>query len=141
MLRKIIRGELHASNPKTEQSNCHWQKVLHGLSFDPHLTSVINYDREWFGSDSEGVKWDENSGATFRSPSPAWNDRQDFINFINALKELMKTEEAVTLGLEGSFEIVMDTEKLPLIFRVKIEGGKVSYQEASHIVWAESVTA
>jgi hypothetical protein len=141
MLRKIIRGELHASNPKNEQSNWHWQEVLHGLSFNSHLTSVINHDREWFGSDSKGVKWDENSGAAFNSSSPAWNERSDFINFINALKELMETEEAVTLGLEGSFEIVMDTEKLPLIFRVKIEDNKVSYQEASHIIWAESVTA
>lgn len=140
MLRKIIRGELHASNPKTEHSNWNWMKVLHGLSFNSRLTSVMNYDREWFGPNSEGVKWDENSGATFSSASPAWEDRQDFIKFINALKELMETEEAISLGLEGSFEIVMDTERFPLIFLVKIKENKVSYQEASHIVWDESVT-
>lgn len=141
MLRKIIRGELHASNPKTEQSNWNWQKVLHGLSFNSHLTSVINYDREWFGSDSEGVKWNEHSGAKFNSHSPAWTDRQDFIDFINALKELMETEEAVVLGVEGSFEIVMDTERFPLVIRVEIREGKVSYQEAESVIWSARVTA
>lgn len=148
MLRKIIRGELRASNPEiqpgTEDYNWNWNRIYHVLCNKRHLRVVINYDREWYGPESV---WSQKgfmrtaSGMAFNSPSPAWEDRQEFLNFINALKEFMETEEAVALGLEGSLEITMETVKLPLVIRVKIQGGKVSYQEAETVVWGAEVTA
>jgi hypothetical protein len=148
MLRKIIRGEFHVSNskiePKTEEYYWKLHRIYHALATNKHLRAVINYDREWYGADSvwsqKGFK-PLDSGMKFNSPSPAWNDRQGFLNFVNALKELMETEEAVTLGLSGSLEITMETAKFPLIFRVEVKDGKVSYQEAEYVVWGEEVVA
>lgn len=148
MLRKIIRGELRASNPEmqpgTENSNWKWSGIYHALCNKRHLRALINYDREWYGPESV---WSQKgfmptaSGMAFNSPSPAWGDRQEFIDFINALKEFMETEEAVKLGLEGSLQITMETARLPIVVRVKIKDGKVSYQEATELVWGEEVTA
>lgn len=148
MLRKIIRGELRAVNPKldprTEDYKWNFNRVYHTLSYNRHLRALINYDREWYGPDSV---WSQRgsivtgSVVAFNSPSPAWEDRQEFINFINALKELLGTKEAVALGLEGSLQITMETTLLPIVIRVKIKDGKVSYQEAESVTWGEEVTA
>lgn len=148
MLRKIIRGELRATNteiqPGTEDSNWNWNRIYHVLCNTRHLRVVINYDREWYGPESV---WSQKgfmqtaSGMAFNSPSPAWEDRQEFLNFINALKEFLKTEEAVALGLQGSLKITMETTFLPIVVRVKIKDGKVSYQEAETVTWGEEVTA
>jgi hypothetical protein len=145
MLRKIIRGKLIALSPKNEETNWHWGKLLSEISLNRELHSLINYDREWYGSDSvwstKGCKVEaEANTVEFNSPSPIWDGREDFTQFVNELKELMGTESAVALGLTGSFEIIMDTEKLPLVFRVEAKEGAVTYREAEYITWTETVT-
>lgn len=148
MLRKIILGELRASNPEnqpgTEDSNWNWTRIYHILCNTKNLRSVINYDREWYGKESV---WSQKgfmptaSGMAFNSPSPAWGDRQEFLHFLKVLKEFLQTEEAVKLGLEGSLQITQETPNLPIVIRVKIKDGKVSYQEAETVEWGEEVTA
>lgn len=126
MTTKTIRGRLVPSN--AEAAACAFVRVRLYWSF------TENGLRNLVTSDS---KWDEN-GITFNSVTPAAGE-EDLAKFITELGNVLKTEDAVRLGLAGSFTVVIDREKLSQTFNVTVESGKVSYEEISPLKVCEEV--
>ena len=58
--------------------------------------------------------------------------------FIGALDRVILTEGVAELGLEGSIMLSVDkADAGPIMFRVTVRDGEISYQQASY-VWAEN---
>lgn len=60
-------------------------------------------------------------------------------NFIGALDKVILTEGVAELGLEGTLMLSVDTDADPILFRITVRDGEISYQQAS-FVWPESIT-
>lgn len=60
-------------------------------------------------------------------------------NFIGDLDKVILTEGVAELGLEGTFMLSVDTNADPILFRITVRNGEISYQQAD-FVWPESIT-
>lgn len=127
MKRKLIRGRLFPSN--TEAFN------------DPNIRHLLfsdmsrNYLRSLIVWDS---KWDEN-GLEFNRSTPVSSGKEDAFTFISNLSKVINLPAARKLNLKGEFRVTIETETEPHNFRVYVENGTVSYQEAEYR-WNEKIT-
>lgn len=60
-------------------------------------------------------------------------------NFIGDLDKVILTEGVAELGLEGTLMLSVDTDADPIVFRLTVRDGEISYQQANY-VWSESLT-
>lgn len=112
---KTIRGRLVPSN--SEAATCPFVRVRLYWSFTENgLREIVTKES----------KWDDN-GINFNSVTPVTGE--DLTKFITALEAVMKTEDAIRLGLSGSFTIMLETGGTMKTFSVTVENGKVSYEE------------
>lgn len=118
MATKTIRGKLVPAN--SEASACAFVRVRLYWSFTENgLKEIVTKDS----------KWDEN-GISFHSVTDATGE-EDIIKFVAALENIMKTEDAVRLGLTGYFTVVIEKDGLSQTFKVTITDGNVSCEEDS----------
>lgn len=127
MNRKLIQGTLIPSNTEAAASNA-VRTQLYRILRENELRQIVLWDTKW-----------EEKGIEFKRSSPVHTGRKDAIKFINALANVMKSEPAIELNLSGHITIVLETGEEPIVIRVTVKEGKVSYQEAGY-VWPEAVT-
>jgi hypothetical protein len=123
---KTIRGRLVPSN--SEASACAFVRVRLYWSFTENgLREIVTKESKW---DDEGI--------SFTSVTSA-NSAEDLTKFVTALKAVMKTEDAIRLGLTGSFTVTIDEEGITQNFNVTVGDGKVSYEEINPLKTGEEV--
>lgn len=124
MKRKLIRGRLFPANTEALNDPNLGPNLFRDMSKN-YLRSLIIWDRNW-----------AENGIEFNRNSPALKGREDALTFISNLDKVMKQPSAKALNLSGEFTVTIETDTEPHNFRVYVENGKVSYQEASY-VWNE----
>ena len=124
MNRKLIQGTLIPSNREAAVSTAIRNKLYRVLR-ENELRQIVRWD----------TKWEEN-GIEFKRSSPVHTGRKDAIKFINALDNVMKSDPAIALNLSGRITVVLETGEEPIVIRVTVKEGSVSYQEAEYI-WPE----
>lgn len=124
MKRKLIRGRLFPANTEALNDPNVGPNLFRDMSKN-YLRSLIIWDRNW-----------AENGIEFNRNSPALKGREDAITFISNLDKVMKQPSAKALNLSGEFTVTIETDTEPHNFRVYVENGKVSSQEASY-VWNE----
>jgi hypothetical protein len=127
MNRKLIRGKLFVKNPKALNDPNIGHTLFRDMSRH-YLRNLIVWDRNW-----------GENGIEFNRNSPVLKRREDALTFISNLQEVMKLPAATELKLTGEFIVTIETNAEPHNFRVYVENGKVSYQEASY-VWSEKTS-
>lgn len=127
MNHKVIQGTLIPSN--TEAATSHLvRNALYRVMRQHQLRQIVLWDS----------KWDE-KGIQFKRSSPVHRGRDDAMEFITALDKVMQTEPAIELCLSGEISLVLQTKEAPIVFRVIVRKGKVSYQEAKYD-WSKETT-
>lgn len=124
MKRKFIRGRLFPANTEALNDPNLGPNLFRDMSKN-YLRNLIVWDRNW-----------AENGIEFNRNSPALKGREDAITFISNLDKVMKQPSAKALNLSGEFTVTIETDTEPHNFRVYVENGEVSYQEASY-VWNE----
>lgn len=124
MKRTLIRGRLLPANTEALKDPNLGPNLFRDMSRN-YLRNLIVWDRNW-----------GENGIEFNRSSPALKGREDALTFISNLDKVMKQSPAKTLNLSGEFRVTIETETEPYNFRVYVENGKVSYQEAAYI-WDE----
>lgn len=125
---KTIRGTLTPSN--AEASKVSWNRQsLYNAFIEHELEELVT---------NESSRWDEDTLQINSSAPIRIHDHHDIISFIRKLDDVMKTDIAVELCIHGSFTVIADTGKEPLVFKVKVTESSVSYQEASYL-WSENM--
>jgi uncharacterized protein with von Willebrand factor type A (vWA) domain len=82
-------------------------------------------------------KW-EKGIITLNFVSKVCGGTQDISNFIRTLDRFTKLEGVAELRLEGTITLIMDGEPDPMMFRVNVREGTVTYQQASY-GWADEM--
>lgn len=134
---RIIRGTIVSND---EAASVNWDReALCAAFIDNGLQEFILHDSEW------GV-----GGISFNSSSPVRgkSNRHGGIGkhaaakvgrkFIDALSRVMQTEVAKELQISGYFDMSIDSGIEMVVFKVDIEDGEVSYQQAE-LVWSEKI--
>lgn len=124
MKRKLIRGRLFPANTEALNDPNVGPNLFRDMSKN-YLRNLIVWDRNW-----------AENGIEFNRNSPALKGREDALTFISNLDKVMKQPSAKALNLSGEFTVTIETDTEPHNFRVYVENGEVSYQEASY-VWNE----
>lgn len=121
MHRKLIRGKLVIKNPKALKDPNLGPNLFRDMSrYD--IRKLVIWDRNW-----------PENGLEFNRNFPVLKGREDALTFISDLDKVLKQPSAIALQLSGEFKITIETDTEPHNFRVYVENGKVSYQEASYI--------
>lgn len=123
---KTIRGTLTPTNAEGVKVTWNRQSLYHAF-LDNELEALVSH---------ESSKWVETSLHINSSSPIRINDHHDILTFIDRLANLMKTDIATDLCMNGSFTVVADTGNEPLVFKVRVNENHVSYQRASY-VWSE----
>jgi hypothetical protein len=114
-----IRGKLIPSD--VEAAACAFVRVRLYWSFTQNgLRELVTY----------GTAWDE-TGISFNNVTFFAGTDKDVEKFVNNLNEVMKTEDAVRLGLNGIFNVEVETLDSILTYSVKVTEGKVTYEEVA----------
>lgn len=128
LLMKTIRGRLVPANTE-DAEKLRWN--LHRLN-EAFIENKMRELTLW------NCSWRENR-IVFGSIAPAYDGPNIAPKFVDALSKVMQTEAAKDLKLSGYFTLIIETGQEPVVVRVIVTGGEVSY-EKSEYVWAEPVT-
>ena len=126
--RKHVKGSLFAAN-KEAAANPFSQLRLYYAFREMGLGELV---------DSEGDTWSGNH-ITFETSSPTSGTREEALEFIENLNTVINSDGAKELELHGRFSLVLEAREEPLVFRVEVKNGKVSYQQAEYN-WPEAIT-
>ena len=124
MNRTLIKGTLLPSNPTASVARANLYRDM----VENRMRGTILWDSKW-----------DTTGIDFNRSTPALKGRDDALNFIATLNNVMKGDAATELGLNGAFTVIIETNEEPLIFRITVQNSKVTYKEAEY-GWAEEVT-
>ena len=125
----IIRGNLVPANA---EDTWNLQRNLNQLE-EAFRFNGLKELASWSG------KWRENR-MVYGNISPAYDGKNTASKFVTSLKAAMQTEAAKDLKLSGYFTLIVETGREPVVTRVIVTGGEVSYEQSEY-VWAEPVTA
>lgn len=121
MKRKLIRGKLFPANTEALKDPNLGHNLFRDMSRN-YLRNLIVWDRNW-----------AENGIEFNRNSPVLKGREDALTFISNLSKVLQQAPAKNLNLSGEFRITIETETEPYSFRVYVENGEVSYQEATYV--------
>lgn len=127
MPNKRIEGTLTPSN-KSKAADPVIRRNLYNILRENRIREIVVW----------GTKWEED-GIEFKRSYSVHSGRNDAFKFITALDAVMKSESAKALKLNGRITITLETKEEPIVFRVTVKEGKMSYQEAGY-VWSEGMT-
>lgn len=125
---KIITGKLTPSNidPETLRKNL--------FKFDREMEDGLLWELT-----AQRSEWRENHIA-YHVSTIAYDPENIVSKFVQNLTCVMQTEAATELGLSGYFTLFIETDDLfPIVIRVIVEEGKVSYEQAEY-VWPSELT-
>jgi hypothetical protein len=124
---KLIKGFLHASNADAAETSSIRKQFYRDMS--QHRLSYLVL--RW------GGLWHE-EGLEINRTTPVVRADEDGVAFIKALNEVFKLPAAKALNFNGEIRITVETDTDPIIYRIHVEDGKISYQKASYL-WDELV--
>jgi hypothetical protein len=73
--------------------------------------------------------------------STAYEPENIVSKFVKVLNRVMQTEAAIELGLSGYFTLTIETDEEPLVTRILVKEGVVSYEQAEYVWPSERTTA
>lgn len=118
---KTIQGKLFTTN--AEAAACPFVRVRLYWSFtQAGLKELV----------TSGTRWDE-SGISFYSRTSSEVNLQAVKQFVSNLNEVLKTEDAVRLGLRGAFSVEISTYDNHQIFNVRVADSNATYGEAKPV--------
>ena len=125
----IIRGRLTPANTE-DTFQLRWNLAQLDNTFRYNGLQELSL---WNG------EWRDGNRMVYGNVSPAYDGKNTASKFVTSLKAAMETEAAKDLKLSGYFTLIVETGREPVVTRVIVTGGEVSYEQSGY-VWAEPVT-
>lgn len=125
---KIITGKLTPSHIDPVTLRQQLRKFEHEFENESPLWELTAQKSEW-----------RENHLSYHYSSIADHPDSIVSKFVTALTRVMQTEAATKLGLSGYFTLFIGTNAEPVIVRVVVEEGAVSYEQAD-LVWPSERT-
>jgi hypothetical protein len=125
---KLVTGKLFPSklNPVTLHENL--RKLEYEFEESP-LWQLTLQNAVW-----------QTDHIAYRFAAPAYDSENVVSYFVSALTRIMQSEPATNLGLRGQFILTVETDEGPVVTRVTVKDGEVSYEQAELIWPSEPIT-
>jgi hypothetical protein len=106
---------------------------------EPRVIVRVSFGNHGLGKSLQEMKVAKDSSLEFDSTVKVKNGHQAAIRFLERLNKFIQTDHVSVLELEGFLIITFDGDEGPVMIRVKVQEGKVAYQEAQLIWESETV--
>lgn len=114
--------------------------------YDPSVTTAATHGNIRRAVEKVGLfearraekKWKEGI-ITLNCVSKVCGGIESVMDFIHTLDFFLTLRGVEELSLEGTITLIMDGETAPVMFRVNVRGGAVTYQQADYIWTSETL--
>ena len=119
---KIVRGSLVPSNTGDAATLAFHLGNLETTFKENKLLELTLWNCEW-----------RDGRLVYGNVSPVYDAPKTDINFLHALNRAMQSEAATALNLSGAFTLIVENGQEPVVMRITVNSGEVSYEEASYM--------